>query len=915
MYTFKKAPLIVLFVLTVLLPANGSVSAAISPESTGPSFVAFESGHVRPLVLSPDGKRLYAVNTPDNRLEVFDLQEATLEHRFSIPVGLEPVAVAMPHNAEVWVVNHLSDSVSVIAVGDTEAITRVVRTLLVGDEPRDIVFAGDQKQRAFVTCAHRGQNSPSDPQLTQQGVGRADVWVFDRNNLGPQRGGTPETIITLFGDIPRALAVSPRGDRVYAATFHSGNQTTAVGNLSVLPLSKPEPTSTPAGIKQPETSLIVKYDGNRWVDETGKNYSAQVLFSLPDYDVFTLDATASPPQEIEAMRYSGVGTTLFNMAVNPVSGIIYISNTEALNHVRYEGSGERGSTLRGHFVENRITLIKDDTVEPRHLNKHLDYTTWFGDDYDRQISIADPQEMVVTADGETLYAVAFGSQKIVRFDTGELEEDSFVANPSDQLLLSAGGPSGIVLDEERNQLYVFTRFNNGISVIDMKNFLEKETVTLCNPEPANIVEGRPFLYDATLTSGFGDASCASCHVFGDMDGLAWDLGNPDSEVLLNPNDYAALNYQLPEQRQLHPLKGPMVTQSMRGIADSGPLHWRGDRTGENREEGEPVESAAFKEFNGTFESLLARETGLSVEEMQQFTDFALKITYPPNPIRALDNSLTLLQAEGKRIFHEDLTTTPVLPLIGPTMNRCVQCHALNPEEDMYGTGGTMGSTKASQDFKVPHLRNLYQKVGMFGIDSVLRGLPWKLPQVRGFGFDHDGTQDTLFTHFLFGFDLRGGKKFAREAGMRAKDIKATALNSFLMAFDSNLAPIVGQQITLSTESTPQVVERIHLFIQRAQITDPRPECDLVVKGILNGNHRGWLMTQEDANTSEAIFQSDRLEEHHTLEELQLFAEEQTQELTFTCVPPGSGIRIGIDRNEDGVFDADEIAEGRSNKNF
>jgi hypothetical protein len=75
------------------------------------------------------------------------------------------------------------------------------------------------------------------------------------------------------------------------------------------------------------------------------------------------------------------------------------------------------------------------------------------------------------------------------------------------------------------------------------------------------------------------------------------------------------------------------------------------------------------------------------------------------------------------------------------------------------------------------------------------------------------------------------------------------------------------------------------------------------------------MTQEDANTSEAIFQSDRLEEHHTLEELQLFAEEQTQELTFTCVPPGSGIRIGIDRNEDGVFDADEIAEGRSNKNF
>ena len=34
-------------------------------------FVNFESGQVRPLALSPDGSRLYAANTPDNRLEIF----------------------------------------------------------------------------------------------------------------------------------------------------------------------------------------------------------------------------------------------------------------------------------------------------------------------------------------------------------------------------------------------------------------------------------------------------------------------------------------------------------------------------------------------------------------------------------------------------------------------------------------------------------------------------------------------------------------------------------------------------------------------------------------------------------------------------------------------------------------------------
>ena len=372
-------------------------------------------------MLSPDGLRLYAVNTPDNRLEVFDIVGLDLKHRFSIPVGMEPVAVAMPHNGEVWVVNHLSDSVSVVAAGEDRTSSRVIRTLLVGDEPRDIVFAGDNKSRAFIACAHRGQNNPHDPQLTQQGVGRADLWVFDRHNLRSSMGGEPETIITLFGDTPRALAVTPDGGTVYAAIFHSGNQTTAVGNLSLLPLRKANPTTSVSGIPQPETALIVKYNGSRWVDnETGKDYSAQVLFTLPDYDVFSIDATTTPPQQV--MTYSGVGTTLFNMAVNPVNGSLYVSNTESRNHVRFEGSGDRGSTVRSHFVESRITVIKDGQALPRHLNKHLDYTKWLGDEYDRQLSIANPQAMAVSADGETLYAGAFGSQKIVRFNTEELEK-------------------------------------------------------------------------------------------------------------------------------------------------------------------------------------------------------------------------------------------------------------------------------------------------------------------------------------------------------------------------------------------------------------------------------------------------------------------------------------------------------------
>ena len=40
-------------------------------------------------------------------------------------------------------------------------------------------------------------------------------------------------------------------------------------------------------------------------------------------------------------------------------------------------------------------------------------------------------------------------------------------------------------------------------------------------------------------------------------------------------------------------------------------------------------------------------------------------------------------------------------------------------------------------------------------------------------------------------------------------------------------------------------------------------------------------------------------------QLRLLAAIPRQELTFTCVPPGSGQRLGLDRDADGVLDADE----------
>src|SRR5262249_24058862 len=48
-------------------------AVAVAPAARAASFVEFESGQVRPLALSPDGTHLFAVDTPDNRLEIFDV--------------------------------------------------------------------------------------------------------------------------------------------------------------------------------------------------------------------------------------------------------------------------------------------------------------------------------------------------------------------------------------------------------------------------------------------------------------------------------------------------------------------------------------------------------------------------------------------------------------------------------------------------------------------------------------------------------------------------------------------------------------------------------------------------------------------------------------------------------------------------
>src|SRR5439155_7788298 len=68
------------------------------------SYVNFEGKQTDPMRLSPDRSRLFAVNTPDARLSVFDVSQPSNPRLIAeIRVGLEPVSVNPLNNDEAWV--------------------------------------------------------------------------------------------------------------------------------------------------------------------------------------------------------------------------------------------------------------------------------------------------------------------------------------------------------------------------------------------------------------------------------------------------------------------------------------------------------------------------------------------------------------------------------------------------------------------------------------------------------------------------------------------------------------------------------------------------------------------------------------------------------------------------------------------
>src|SRR5262249_49599821 len=158
---------------------------------------------------------------------------------------------------------------------------------------------------------------------------------------------------------------------------------------------------------------------------------------------------------------------------------------------------------------------------------------------------------------------------------------------------------------------------------------------------------------------------------------------------------------------------------------------------------------------------------------------------------------------------------------------------------------------------------------------------------------HDGGNDTVFRHF----DLA---VFSQQSSFNPEgfpftpdgDTMRMQLESYLLAFDSNLAPIVGQQVTLGDNDFAAASPRLDLLESRANLG----ECDLIAKTQLFGREVGFLYTGGGKY----------LVDHEGVPPipgaaLRLLATAPKLRVTYTCLPPGSGVRAGIDRDGDGFL--------------
>lgn len=635
----------------VVKPGGSAPGAAAAPSSREKStgsprkplrvgYPTFASPHAAPIAVV--GGDVFVANTPAGTLDVINAQ--TRKVRARIHVGIDPVSVAIrPDGREVWVSNHVSDSVSVI---DNDAASptylQVVATIqqfdpqtkaTTFDEPIGIAFAGNEK--AYVALSSENQIAVVDV-ATREVMKRLRIPAQD----------------------PRAIVV--RGDRLFVVPFESNNKTQLSG-----------------GSKDKIDGDLVTFDAWEHSIRVNNVLSLGHVTDIvkhpeaPDRDLFVFDTKTD---ELIATVES-LGTLLYGLTVDS-QGNVFVAQTDARNDV----NGRAGTKKHGmKEMENRAFLnqitrvgFKDGTAQkPEFINleplppKHPE----------KDMALATPYAIQISGDDSTLVATAAGSERLFTVDAA-----------SGQVLgrVAVGAvPRGIALENAENgkpaRAWVYNAVADTVSVIDLKDTTSPKVegfIKLDDPTHKQVKLGRTWFNTAAVSST-GTFSCESCHPDSNTDQLLWVLQTP---IVTGGNQIM-----------------PRSTMPVRGLRDTAPFHWDGvlgDPYGGNNSANvtssvPPVANPKDQTTStrhlvdvSMAEILLAhgdervndegKPGGFTAAERDDLAVYLLSVPFPPAQRRAYDNVLSQRARDGFRLFHVDGDDDPKQS----RPNVCGNCHRM-----------------------------------------------------------------------------------------------------------------------------------------------------------------------------------------------------------------------------------------------